>query len=134
MFRIKVLECPKYASWIGEQPFQTEYFTKKEIIPVYNRKGWYYDRYVNTSWIEYNGKAYSESVTMFTYTLSLLNHKPLNNNEIISIKTLLHNKYIPNRKELLEILTLDNEWKELINIKRGTRMYCISLFKEDDNN
>ena len=63
MRTLKVLPVRVLSRWYDEEPdYVAEEGHFKEIPPVYNRPGWYYDPNTSACWFELsNGKAYDNS-------------------------------------------------------------------------
>lgn len=75
-----------------------------KIDPIFNRDGWYYDRYKKISWIEDNGIAYTSSTLgrQFLHELETLNTKVLSDTEMKAIETLII--YGSSNKEIEKLL------------------------------
>ncbi len=68
----------------------------EEVRPVFNRDGYYYDRYVDVFWLESKGRAWIvDSPQRFFNELRRLNHKPLSEAERHAIQVLLHGGLAP---------------------------------------
>lgn len=60
MSRYKVLRCDFWMRWDDEDDFREEMPEMREITPVFNRNGQYYDRLTKSWWFEVNGKAFTD--------------------------------------------------------------------------
>jgi len=96
-----------------------EFTNRKEISPVFNRDGYYYDRITKTAWVEILGRAFEYSPVQFMYELSMLSHKPLRDIEFQALKTLVINKKAS--KEMRDLYFIIREWRHLRAVARDTR-------------
>lgn len=103
---IKVM---KLDAWMERELFDPN--DSKSCEPVFNRNGQYYDTKTKKCWFEVDGDAWDITKdNIFLYELSLLNHRPLRDEERKAIKTLVMHKLAP--KQLRELLETDNHIRE----------------------
>lgn len=66
--KVKVMDLDTmFYSGEKTQKEYVEFF--EEIVPVFNRDGFYYDRFLKLSWYEFNGQAWINSGAGFPYQL-----------------------------------------------------------------
>jgi len=135
--RYKRLEAPFFTSPIlGEdneqflQRMQEDGYTK--IVPLFNRDGWYYDRWLKLTWYEKDGYAWkhkdlNSDTELFLYTLDQLNTKCLNCEEINAIKTLMIYGICP--KELKDLLFRHSYNMQIIQSQRDVRLHRLRFNK-----
>lgn len=93
----------------------------KQIEPVFNREGWYYDRHANYVWHEWSGTAWEGDVDQFKYELSQHDARILERDEVKAIKTLIVYGSCP---MVLRQLLWDHDNKVMLrNTIRNTRMF-----------
>lgn len=121
----KVLELRTFGAVLDEEDLVE--CGLKEIKPILNRTGFYYDRYKKIAWVEAFGRAWlCDRVDDFIYRLNLLNHKEFDDVELKAIKTLMNRGICP--KELKQKYYLDKEVKYLKNLRYDIikfRIECI---------
>jgi hypothetical protein len=88
-----------------------------ECAVVFGVEGWYYCRSTNTSWFEWEPvsgggwKAYQEdNPKQFLYELGVACHRPLTDDEVKAVKTVLR---LGRDSRLRELLRMDTDWKQL---------------------
>lgn len=121
------------AWWMRQQFTDPDPSIEKEltvIAPVIGRDGWYRDRRKNVSWLEYQGQARMERSgnPMFAYRMRRLCSAWLTSKEVAAYRELLRLKPPRQiRKALSEILDLDQEKKELREVRRNSRLSMMRL-------
>jgi hypothetical protein len=126
MSDIKVLPAPSWLLWDLNDPDEAEMLNDtlsslREVKPIFNRTGWYYNRITETAWYEAHGKAWvCDRKDDFLYELALQDHRPLTPKQREAIKTLKYAGLAD--KKLCELLWLDSEWFYLRSIRRDTNL------------
>lgn len=106
------------------------FYRKVEIPPVFRRAGWYYDRLERVSWIELEGRAWRDDrIDDFLYRLSLNDHQPLASVEREAIETLMKRNMCP--KELRRRLWIDDQVNHLRRIKVDMFVRVLKYEKEN---
>lgn len=102
-------------SWMKFHVNCPEFFSNddlREIKPILNKDGYFYQTVGKRCWFEYKGKAFDlEQNTQFLFELELLNHKPLSTDEINALKVLTKHKLIS--KEQRHLLYIDSLVKKI---------------------
>jgi hypothetical protein len=101
--KVKILSLDNMILYLGE-----EYFldcSMKEIEPVFNRNGRYYDRLNKKAWYEWNGKAFLENrIDDFIYEFNNLSVRILSKEEFSAFKLLRKSRFLTkNQKDILHI-------------------------------
>ena len=101
--KIKVLSLPDLTNIYSF--FYYEDCGYKEISPVFNRNGRYFDREKKIVWQEYNGRAFLENrIDDFVYELNLLTVKLLDKDELAAFRFLRKSRLLPkSMKKTLEL-------------------------------
>jgi hypothetical protein len=131
MARYKMLPAPRWLEWCAEYHGGIDDETKhlKEIEPVFNRQGWFYDRQTKLAWYESYGRAWlCDRNDDFLYCLKNAMHRPLLKKERQAIKTLMQNKLCP--LALKQLYWTDTEVHDLRETYRGARMYTLRALKD----
>ena len=132
MARYSVLPPPKWLTWsdpLDQKMLKRTLESLKEIPPVFDRPGWYFDRYTKMAWYEAHGRAWQcRRGDDFLYNLALERHRPLRPLERQAIETLVH-AGLADRK-LCDLLYLDQQWFDLRRIQRGTDPFQLAWRKE----
>jgi hypothetical protein len=102
MKKIKVLplDHPFKYDFLDEiQWYEPDFFKRhKKIAPIFNRNGFYYDRVSKQCWMEIDGIAFEYPAGDFIYRLKMLNHRKLSDTEFKSLKLLIRNRVITDKK------------------------------------
>lgn len=92
------------------------------ISPIFNRDGYYFDRKLDLTWIEYKGLAWNTSdKSYFLHTLDQLNHLPLRDGERRAIEYIISTK-IP-LKNIKKLFSIDTQWRYVRILKRNVSKY-----------
>lgn len=94
----------------------------KQIDPVFNSEGWYYDRGRDACWHEWSGTAWEGNVDDFKYELSQLEARILEPAEVKAIRTLMVYGSCP--RELQDLLWHHSNKVMLRNTIRNTTMWA----------
>lgn len=109
--RYKMLSLPNHFTW---QEDEGEPFAYQELVPLFHRNGWFYDRYTRLSWVEYEGKGYVYlREADFKYHLKLENAKEhrLNDNMCNAVKLLIkeHLFDYKRKQQYIDLMQMENE-------------------------
>lgn len=95
----------------------------KEITPVFNRNGWYYNRLNKSCWFEVNGYAFKTSINDFKFQLDLLNHNYMSDT-IYFAYCVLRKENLLSKKQKQELIT-----EEFLRQRRKTNLDMLKFKK-----
>ena len=110
----------------------------KEIDPIFNKPGWFFDREEDKCWVEAlcDGKIRAfleENSNQFKYNLQVSEHRTLSDEEVKAIKVLFgHGQLNHLESPLKELLSRDYYWKENREAYRSSRKWSLSVMGETD--
>jgi hypothetical protein len=108
----------------------------KEIEPVFNRDGWYYNRHTKHCWFECRGKAFLyERANDFKYRVDLFTFKSLSEREVYIYTEML--KLQPSRDIMTPVIRALNSYrfmKNRISDEREVKKYILRFNKATGNN
>jgi hypothetical protein len=81
----------------------------KPCTPIFNKNGWFYDRFEDVSWIEFDGKAYVDE-NSDRFKRKVYSFKLLRKCELDSIKVLVDNKILKNENPLWKCYCDNHEY------------------------
>jgi hypothetical protein len=84
------LKVLKLEFWMSREMYDEDDLTRCE--PIFNRDGQYFDTITKKCWFEVDGDAFLLDRNLFTFSLQMLNHKPLRQIERDAINVLINSR------------------------------------------
>ncbi len=84
------LKVLKLEFWMSREMYDEDDLTR--CAPIFNRDGQYFDTITKKCWFEVDGDAFLLDRNLFTFSLQMLNHKPLRQIERDAINVLINSR------------------------------------------